>query len=104
MYKQRFRNPNYKSTAGANYAHVRYIATRPRVMRNEGMSHGLFGKLAPGGIQELADWKEVARLVYANSKKHITMYHSIISFTDEVAAELMLKGQKDWQRYIAECG
>ena len=100
MYKQRFRNPNYKSTAGANYAHVRYIATRPRAMRNEGMSHGLFGKLTPGGIQEFADWKEVARLVYANSKKHITMYRSIISFADEVAAELMLKDQKSWQRYI----
>jgi len=100
MYKQRFRNPNYKSTAGANYAHVRYIATRPRVMRNEGMSHGLFGKLEPGGIQEFADWKEVARLVYANSKSHITMYRSIISFADEVAAELMLKDQKSWQRYI----
>jgi len=100
MYKQRFRNPNYKSTAGANYAHVRYIATRPRVMKNEGMSHGLFGKLTPGGIQEFEDWKEIARLVYANSKNHITMYRSIISFSEETAAELMLKGQKDWQRYI----
>lgn len=100
MYKQRFRNPNYKTTAGANYAHVRYIATRPRVMRNDGLRHGLFGKLEPGGIREFEDWKEVARLVYANSKNHITMYRSIISFTDEVAAELMLKDQKSWQRYI----
>lgn len=41
FYKQRHRNPNFKDTAGANYAHIRYIATRPRVMKNEAGSHGL---------------------------------------------------------------
>lgn len=100
VYKQRFKNPNYKSTASKNYAHVRYIATRPRVAKNEGMSHGLFGKLTPGSITEFEDWREVARLVYANSKKHITMYRSIISFDEETAAELNLTDQKAWQRYI----
>ena len=48
FYKQRHRNPNFKDTAGANYAHIRYIATRPRVMENEAGSHGLFGKLEQG--------------------------------------------------------
>ena len=48
FYKQRHRNPNFKDTAGANYAHIRYIATRPRVMKNEAGSHGLFGKLDAG--------------------------------------------------------
>ncbi|RFZ78500.1 hypothetical protein DS742_12910 [Lacrimispora amygdalina] len=100
VYKQRFKNPNYKSTAGKNYAHVRYIATRPRVAKNEGMSHGLFGKLSPGPITEFEDWRDVARLVYANSKKHITMYRSVISFDEETAAELNLTDQKAWQRYI----
>lgn len=100
IYKQRFKNPNYKSTASKNYAHVRYIATRPRVAKNEGMSHGLFGKLTPGPITEFEDWREAARLVYANSKKHITMYRSIISFDEETAAELNLTDQKAWQRYI----
>lgn len=100
MYKQRHRTPNRTSTAGANYAHIRYIATRPRVMKNENMSHGLFGKMAPGEITEFQDWRDIARQVYANSRKNITMYRSTISFTDEVAAELMLKDQKSWQRYI----
>lgn len=100
VYKQRFNNPNYKSTASKNYAHIRYIATRPRVARNEGMSHGLFGKLAPGSISEFEDWRDVAKLVYANSKKHITMFRSIISFDEETAAELILTDQKAWQRYI----
>jgi len=100
VYKQRFKNPNYKSTAGKNYAHVRYIATRPRVSKNEGMNHGLFGKLSPGPITDFEDWRDVARLVYANSKKHITMYRSVISFDEETAAELNLSDQKAWQRYI----
>jgi hypothetical protein len=79
---------------------VRYIATRPRVAKNEGMSHGLFGKLSPGPITDFEDWRDVARLVYANSKKHITMYRSVISFDEETAAELNLSDQKAWQRYI----
>jgi hypothetical protein len=79
---------------------VRYIATRPRVSKNDGMSHGLFGKLSPGPITDFEDWRDVARLVYVNSKKHITMYRSVISFDEETAAELNLSDQKAWQRYI----
>ena len=74
VYKQRFRHPNKKDTPGANYAHVRYIATRPRVLKNEKMNHGLFGKLEPGAVTEFGDWKDVAKLSYANSKKGIVMY------------------------------
>ena len=79
---------------------MRYIATRPRVAKNEGMSHGLFGKLAPGVLTEFEDWRDIARLVYQNSKQHITMYRSVVSFDEETAAELMLNKQKDWQNYI----
>lgn len=100
FYKQRHRNPNFKDTAGANYAHIRYIATRPRVMKNEAGSHGLFGKLEPGTLTEFEDWKEVAKKVYANSKKGIVMYRSVVSFTEETAKELLLKDQKSWQRYV----
>ena len=81
IYKQRHRSPNRKDTPEANYAHVRYIATRPRVLKNEGMNHGLFGKMEPGVIQEFKDWKEIARRVYANSRKNITMYRSVVSFS-----------------------
>lgn len=100
IYKQRFRAPNRKDTAKCNYAHIRYIATRPRVLRNEGMLHGLFGKLKPGDLREFRDWKEVAQLAYRNSREGIIMYRSIISFAPETAAELTLDGQKDWQRYV----
>ena len=64
------------------------------------MSHGLFGKLTPGTVTEFADWRNIARLVYQNSKKHITMYRSVVSFDEATAGELRLTDQKSWQRYI----
>lgn len=100
VYKQRFRHPNKKDTPGANYAHIRYIATRPKVLKNENMSHGLFGKLEPGAVTEFEDWKDVAKLSYANSKKGILMYRSVVSFAEDTAKELLLNDQKSWQGYI----
>lgn len=100
VYKQRHRHPNRKNTPGANYAHIRYIATRPRVMKNENASHGLFGKMEPGAVREFEDWRDVAKSVYANSKKGIVMYRSVVSFAEDTARELLLKDQKSWQRYI----
>lgn len=35
VYKQRFRHPNKKDTPGSNYAHIRYIAIRPRAVKNK---------------------------------------------------------------------
>lgn len=101
VYKQRFQNPNRNTTASKNYAHVRYIATRPRVDKNEGMNHGLFGKLVPDSVlTEFEDWQDIARLVYQNSKAHITMYRSVLSFDESVAHELLLSDKKAWERYI----
>lgn len=101
VYKQRFLNPNDKSTASKNYAHVRYIATRPGVAPNQGMNHGLFGCLVPGSQRaDFPDWKPVAQLVYQDSKRHVTMYRSVVSFGAETARGLYLYDQKAWQRYI----
>ena len=63
VYKQRHRHPNKKSTPGANYAHIRYIATRPRVLKQEGAKHGLFGKLEPGSVKEFATWEEIDGII-----------------------------------------
>ena len=100
VYKQRHRHPNKKSTPGANYAHIRYIATRPRVLKQEGAKHGLFGKLEPGPVKEFVTWEEIARLAYTNSRKGIIMYRSVVSFAEDTARELLLKDQKSWQRYM----
>lgn len=100
MYKQRHISSNIKKSRVANYAHIQYIATRPRVMKNEGMNHGLFGRLELGEIQHFADYKEIAQLVYGNTQKSVTMYRGIISVSKETAKELMLTEQEQWKRYI----
>lgn len=65
------------------------------------MNHGLFGRLAPDGpLTDFEDWRDIARLVYQNSKQNITMYRSVVSFDEDIAEELRLADQKAWQRYI----
>ncbi|MDD4493019.1 MAG: MobP3 family relaxase [Eubacteriales bacterium] len=100
LYKQRFRQPNYKDTPACNYAHVRYIARRRGVLKNEGMGHGLFGKLEPGEMELFNTWKEVASHIYHLSKEGKNIYRSLISFERSTARELDLMSQKDWRRYV----
>ncbi|TCX53635.1 MobP3 family relaxase [Dehalobacter sp. 14DCB1] len=100
MYKQRFRSPNYKKTPKCNYAHIRYIATRPGASKNEGMRHGLFGKLVPGDLIEFESWQEVAKEVRELSYKKVNIFRSVISFAPQTAEELGLKDHKSWEEYI----
>lgn len=100
FYKQRHRHINYPDTPNCNYAHVRYIARRRGVVKNEGMDHGLFGKLEPGEMQAFREWKNVASHVYRLSREGKNIYRSIISFQRTTARELSLMKQEDWQRYI----
>ena len=100
MYKQRFRNPNYRKTPSCNYAHIGYIATRPGASKNEGMRHGLFGKLSPGKLTEFETWQEAAREVRELSYRRVNMFRGIISFSPETAAELKLNGHTVWEEYI----
>ena len=100
IYKQRHRHPNYKKTPKGNYAHIGYIATRPGAVKNEGMRHGLFGKLEPGAVKEFDTWQEAARLVRELSYRRVNMYRGIISFSPETAAELGLSDHKAWEDYI----
>lgn len=103
MYKQRHRHPNYRKTPKCNYAHIGYIATRPGASKNEGMRHGLFGKLSCSDeITEFETWQEVGRLVRELSYRKITMYRSIISFSPETAAELALNDHQAWEEYVEQ--
>ena len=100
MYKQRHTSSNLKKSKVANYAHIQYIATRPRVLKNQGMEHGLFGRLDTGQIQYFSDYKEIAQLVHGNTGEGVTMYRGIISVSEETAKELMLTNQEQWKRYV----
>jgi hypothetical protein len=102
MYKQRHKPVNEKRTASKNYAHVKYIATRPGVMKNEANGHGLFGRISGIEQDEFPTWEEVAKKVYRVSKEGKNVYRPIISFKAETAAELGIKNNKDWQKYVEQ--
>ena len=103
MYKQRHKPPNHTKTPKSNYAHIGYIATRPGTSKNEGMRHGLFGKLNPSGeITEFEAWQEVGRIVRELSYKRVNIFRGIISFSSETALELHLCDHKAWQEYIEQ--
>ena len=103
MYKQRHRHPNYRKTPKCNYAHIGYIATRPGSSKNEGMRHGLFGKLSPAEeVTEFQTWQEVGRLVRELSYRRVNIFRGIISFSPETAAELGLTDHKAWEEYIEQ--
>ena len=70
IYKQRHRHPNYKKTPKGNYAHIGYIATRPGAVKNEGMRHGLFGKLEPGVVKEFDTWQ-----AFLSSGQYVSWYY-----------------------------
>ncbi len=103
VYKQRHSQPNHPSTPSKNKAHIEYIATRPRVMRNEGMRHGLFGKLDYGEIQHFETCTEIASLVEKNSYEEggrLTLFRAVISFEEETAFEMGLQGQAEWKTFL----
>ena len=100
IYKQRHRHPNQRKTPKCNYAHIGYIATRPGTVKNEGMRHGVFGKLEPGEVREFSTWQEAARLVRELSYRRVNLYRGIISFSPETAAELGLTHHKTWEDYM----
>ena len=100
IYKQRHRAVNYPDTPSCNYTHLRYIAHRRGVMKNEGVNHGLFGKLEPGEMQRFESWKQIASHAYKLSKEGKNIYRAVISFERSTARELSLLKQTDWQRYI----
>lgn len=103
MYKQRHKHPNYRKTPKCNYAHIGYIATRPGASKNEGMRHGLFGKLSPSDeVTEFQSWQEVGRLVRELSYRRVNIFRGIISFSPETAAELHLSDHKAWEEYIEQ--
>ena len=103
IYKQKHRHPNYCKTPKCNYAHIGYIATRPGASKNEGMRHGLFGKLTPSGdVTEFETWQEVGRLVRELSYRRVNIFRGIISFSPETAAELGLSDHTAWQDYMEQ--
>lgn len=102
IYKQRDPVPNKKNTAASNFHHVKYIATRPRVMKNELSNHGLFGTVATGGVAAVESLHKMQGLILQKSHEKKNIHRSVISFTAETAKQLDLKNKDDFQRLVKE--
>ncbi len=87
IYKQRFKGVNYKSTPNKNAEHIRYIGTRPGVMKNEGQKHGLFGNIYDKNTLDVNHKiKDVMELVRQKSNEKKNIFRAVISFSPENAA------------------
>lgn len=105
MYKQRFKPVNLKSTPNKNAEHIRYIGTRPGVMKNEGERHGLFGNIYDKNSLEINHKiKDVMELVRQKSNEKKNIYRSVISLSPENAAiKLGEPITKDaWQEFLKQ--
>ena len=87
IYKQRFKPVNKKSTSIQNAEHIRYIGTRPGVMKNEGEKHGLFGNIYNTDTLKIeCKVKDVMELVRQRSIEKKNIFRAVISFSPENAA------------------
>lgn len=98
VFKQRCFNPNRPKTAVSNREHVRYIATRTGVVKNEGMGHGLFGK-AFGMEQcgDISDLDKFKRQVRDISLQKTIVYRTVISLTEADAIEKGYHRREAWE-------
>jgi len=87
MYKQRFKPVNLKSTPNKNAEHIRYIGTRPGVMKNGGERHGVFGNIYNRSTLKIDHKiKDVMELVRQKSNEKKNIFRAVISFSPENAA------------------
>jgi len=105
MYKQRFNQPIYSSTPNKNAEHIRYIGTRPGVMKNEGQRHGLFGNIYnPDTLEVNTKVNDVMELVRRKSYQKKNIFKAVISFSPENA--ILKVGnpvtKEDWEELIKQ--
>ena len=79
FYKQWFKPVNETRTPNKNAEHIRYIGTRPGVMRNEGEKHGLFGNVYDSDTLKVRHKiKDVMDIVKKKSEEGKSIYLKIL--------------------------
>lgn len=100
IYKQWHRNANLPQTPTSNSNNIRYIGERVHVLKDDTKANGLFGKIEGKYFNDL-DTDTVCGRVNEISKRGITMFRSVISFTPERAELLELGTDKSrWENYV----
>lgn len=112
MYKQRHKKWNEGQVPQKDAAHIRYIATRPGVMkstdtdrkRGDDLSagNGLFGHIKNGAFSKTDKLYDITKYVERLSAQGKNIRRSVLSFTPEGARELGLYRREDWERLIRD--
>ncbi len=102
IYKQRDPVPNKKNTPASNFHHVKYIATRPRVIKNELSGHGLFGNAETGSAAPIENLHCMQKLILKKSHEKKNIHRGVISFTSETACQLDLKTKDDYLKLVKQ--
>lgn len=102
IYKQRDPVPNKKNTPASNFHHAKYIATRPRVMKNDLSNHGLFGNTTTGETSAIESLHKMQKLILQKSHEKKNIHRGVISFSAETAKQLDLNNKDDFQRLVKE--
>lgn len=94
--------PNKKNTPPSNFHHVKYIATRPRVMKNELSNHGLFGNAATGEISAIDSLHRMQKLILQRSYERKNIHRGVISFSVETAKQIGLNKNEDFLKLVKQ--
>ena len=103
MFKNRVHSPNKKDAVSKTKAHISYIARRPGVMFNDGMTHGLFGKVqGMEGLQDIENLKNVKDYIGEKTKAGTITYRSVISLNEKDALRLGFDKRTAWKELLEE--
>lgn len=61
---------------------------------------GLIGKVFTNEILHFKDSKDIAKVVFENTKKGITIYDGMIAIKKDTTAKLNLEDLNAWENYI----
>lgn len=102
VFKQRCFNPSHPKTAAGNREHLRYIATRIGVVRGDGLSHGLYGKLQGMDDGDISDLDSTLKYIRAVSDRKAIVYRAVISMREEDALQKGYDHRGTWKQLIQD--
>lgn len=102
VFKLRVIDPLSRNAPLRNRAHIFYIAKRIGASLNEGLSHGLTGKIGDNEFGVIKNIKENADYIKQKTDDGTIMYRGIISLAEEDAIRLGYDSKEAWERLIQE--
>ena len=101
IFKLRVIAPRSRDAPARNMAHMEYIGRRKGVVLNEGMNHGLFGKILDKSAEEIPNIHDMSRYIADKTRNKTIVYRAVISLAEADAIRLGFDDRAKWQELIA---